>query len=325
MKTRDRFLKFLREQGPQSMSAISEYLKISRQYLHRIVLDLEEQDQIKKVGVPPRVYYSLNETSVQIEAQLISREEELFLNQHFLLINPLGKRLSGIEAMRYWCEKQNLEISKTTKEFIETRKKYLEFLNPNGLIDGLPKLKNTSGLHTIGLDQLYYLDFYAIERFGKTPLGTLMHYAKQGQNKAMMKEISSEIQQRILNLIADLEIDAVAFVPPTIPRKTQIMTELQKHLNTGKPLFKVEKIKTPITIPQKALSKLYERVANAKNTFAIPAQMPVKRLLLIDDAVGSGATMNEIALKIKQKGLSDAVLGVAITGSYKGFEVISEL
>jgi predicted amidophosphoribosyltransferase len=103
------------------------------------------------------------------------------------------------------------------------------------------------------------------------------------------------------------------------------MTELQKHLNTGKPLFKVEKIKTPITIPQKALSKLYERVANAKNTFAIPAQMPVKRLLLIDDAVGSGATMNEIALKIKQKGLSDAVLGVAITGSYKGFEVISEL
>jgi predicted amidophosphoribosyltransferase len=53
--------------------------------------------------------------------------------------------------------------------------------------------------------------------------------------------------------------------------------------------------------------------------------MPVKRLLLIDDAVGSGATMNEIALKIKQKGLSDAVLGVAITGSYKGFEVISEL
>jgi phosphoribosylpyrophosphate synthetase len=128
-----------------------------------------------------------------------------------------------------------------------------------------------------------------------------------------------------LNLIADLEIDAVAFVPPTIPRKTQIMTELQKHLNTGKPLFKVEKIKTPITIPQKALSKLYERVANAKNTFAIPVQVPVKRLLLIDDAVGSGATMNEIALKIKQKGLSNAVLGVAITGSYKGFEVISEL
>ena len=306
-------------------SSLRRGFKISRQYLHRIVLDLEEQDQIKKVGVPPRVYYSLNEKSAQIETQLISREEELFLNQHFLLINPLGKRLSGIEAMRYWCEKQSLEISKTTKEFIETRKKYLEFLNPNGLIDGLPKLKNTSGLNSIGLDQLYYLDFYAIERFGKTPLGTLMHYAKQGQNKAMMKEISSEIHQRILNLIADLKIDAVAFVPPTIPRKTQIMTELQKHLNTGKPLFKVEKIKTPITIPQKALSKLYERVANAKNTFAIPAQMPVKRLLLIDDAVGSGATMNEIALKIKQKGLSDAVLGVAITGSYKGFEVISEL
>jgi hypothetical protein len=325
MKIRDRFLKILRENGQQSMSELSSSLKISRQYLHRIVIDLEEQELIKKVGTPPRVYYSINETSAKTETPHISREEELFLNQHFLLIDPLGKRLKGIEAMRYWCDKQNLEVSKTTNEFIETRKKYLEFLNPNGLIDGLPKLKNTAGLNSIGLDHLYYLDFYAIERFGKTPLGTLMHYAKQGQNKVMMKEISDEIQQRILNLIADLEIDAVAFVPPTIPRKTQIMTELQKYLKTGKPLFKVEKIKTPITIPQKALSKLYERVANAKNTFAIPVQMPVNRLLLIDDAVGSGATMNEIALKIKQKGLSNAVFGVAITGSYKGFEVISEL
>ena len=177
----------------------------------------------------------------------------------------------------------------------------------------------------VGLDRLFYLDFYAIERFGKTPLGTLMHYAKQGQNKAMMKEISQEIENRIVNMMRDYDVDAVAFVPPTIPRKTQIMSMLEKHLNLNNPLFKIDKIKTPIIIPQKALSKLFERVANAKNTFVVPLQKPVNHLLLIDDAVGSGATMNEIALKIKEKGLAKQVFGIAITGSYKGFEVISEL
>ncbi len=40
------------------------------------------------------------------------------------------------------------------------------------------------------------LDFYAIERFGKTHLGTLMHYAKQGQNKLLMKRIAEEIKQK---------------------------------------------------------------------------------------------------------------------------------
>jgi len=325
MKTRDRFLKFLRAHGPQSMHELSESLKISRQYLHRIVHDLEEQDLIKKVGVPPRVFYSVNDIVANNEKASISYEDERFLNHHFLLIDPLGQRLHGIEAMRYWCEKQNLEIAKTTKEFIETRNKYLQHVNQHGLIDGMPKLKNTKGLNTIGLDQLYYLDFYAIERFGKTPLGTLMHYAKQGQNKAMMKEISQEIKQRIQNLIDALNVNAVAFVPPTIPRKIQIMAELQKQLNMQKPIFRVEKIKTQITIPQKALSKLFERVANAQNTFVVPSQNAVQRLLLIDDAVGSGATMNEIALKVKQKGLAQEVFGVAITGSYKGFEVISEL
>ena len=40
---------------------------------------------------------------------------------------------------------------------------------------------------------------------------------------------------------------------------------------------------------------------------------------------GSGATMNEIALKLKEKKLAKEIIGLAITGSYKGFEVISEL
>ena len=49
-------------------------------------------------------------------------------------------------------------------------------------------------------------------------------------------------------------------------------------------------------------------------------------ILLIDDAVGSGSTINETAKKIKQKGICKGrVIGLAITGSFKGFDVISEV
>ena len=49
------------------------------------------------------------------------------------------------------------------------------------------------------------------------------------------------------------------------------------------------------------------------------------KILILDDAIGSGATINEIALKIKTQKLAKVIIGVSITGSYKGFEVISEL
>jgi len=48
------------------------------------------------------------------------------------------------------------------------------------------------------------------------------------------------------------------------------------------------------------------------------------KVLLIDDALGSGATINETACKLKNRHIAKMVYGYALTGSYKGFEVISE-
>lgn len=49
-------------------------------------------------------------------------------------------------------------------------------------------------------------------------------------------------------------------------------------------------------------------------------------ILLIDDAVGSGSTLNETAKQIREKGVCDGkIIGLAITGSFKGFDVISEV
>jgi predicted amidophosphoribosyltransferase len=49
-------------------------------------------------------------------------------------------------------------------------------------------------------------------------------------------------------------------------------------------------------------------------------------ILLIDDAVGSGATLNETARQIKNRNLCTGhIVGLAITGSFRGFDVISEV
>lgn len=45
-----------------------------------------------------------------------------------------------------------------------------------------------------------------------------------------MKRIAEEIKQRIYNYINEQNLDAVVFVPPTISRKIQIITELKKLL-----------------------------------------------------------------------------------------------
>ncbi len=47
--------------------------------------------------------------------------------------------------------------------------------------------------------------------------------------------------------------------------------------------------------------------------------------MLIDDAVGSGATINETACKMKLKKMTAEVIGFAVVGSFKGFDVIQEV
>lgn len=325
MKTREKILKLLQKHQQLTIHELSLLLKASRQYIHRVISELHEDNAIIKLGKAPHVYYVLNQPKREKSTPVISFVQEQFLMNHFLLIDALGNRMEGIQAMKYWCEKQQLDIIKTTDEYITTRTKYLTYLNEGGMINGMTKLENTKGIAQIGVDALFYLDFYAIERFGKTRLGTLMHYAKQGQNKMLMKQIVDEIRNRISNYVANEAIDAVLFVPPTIARKVQIMAVLEKLLNMPLPTVKVNKIKTQIIVPQKALSKIFERIENARNTFHIPQQKAYKHVLIIDDAVGSGATINEIALKLKDKKIAQKISGLAITGSFKGFDVISEL
>ena len=78
-------------------------------------------------------------------------------------------------------------------------------------------------------------------------------------------------------------------------------------------------------IAGKTLNKLSHRIKNAEKTIFVDDNRKFNKVLLIDDAVGSGSTLNETAKKIKEQGISDNVIGLAVVGSFSGFEVISEV
>jgi len=254
----------------------------------------------------------------------LSEDEVEFLDQYFIQITEDGFLLEGIKAFVFWCNKRDQPVNKTALEYIKTKRKYLQYIGENNLISGIEKLRNTKGFERINLENLFYSDFYAIERFGKTKLGQMILYAKQGQDKSIIKSIVKLTIDNIKKLIEKEKIDAVGFIPPSIKREVQFMKEFEKYLELDVPLISIAKVRTNIIIPQKTLSKLSDRIINARSNIVVTERRQFNTVLLIDDAVGSGATINETAEKLGKRGVAKKVIGYAVTGSYKGFDVISE-
>ncbi len=327
MTIRDKIVRLFQQNNELSVKEITDNLLVSKQMVHLVLAKLLEENKVVKYGRVPKTVYRYTDTPVtkpNIELKITEASKQ-FLDQHFLAITEIGNMLEGIEGFDYWCKKRNFPLQKTIDEYKLTQKKYDAYKDKSGFINGLDKLKSTKGFDHIWLDDLYYLDFYAIERFGKTRLGTILHYAKQGQNKVLMRILIESIREKIEEFIRLHDIDAVGFVPPTIRREVQLMKVLQSGLKINLPLVNIFKIGGIIPVPQKSLSKLEERISNADNTFMLRGNHLHKRLLLIDDAVGSGSTLNQIAAKIKKRGMAVHVTGLAIVGSFKGFDVITDV
>lgn len=328
MSIKDQVTELFKEMSEWTVKDLTEKTGASKQMIHLILNKLVDNRQIQKLGRTPKTVYRLiKEGTVNVSAELpvITTAESDILQKEWLLVTDLGDLVEGLPAFDQWCRQRKLPTSKTMSEYLLTRRKYQDYHQSDGTINGMEKLKNTSGYEAIWLDQLYYLDFYAIERFGKTRLGALLHYAKQGQNKFLMSVMLKEISPRIADFVQQHKIDAIGFVPPTIRRELQFMKYMQSQLHLAIPVIDIKKISGIIPVPQKSLAKLNERIRNAENTFMVTEQRHFEHILLIDDAVGSGATLNQIAEKIKNKEVAKRITGLAVVGSFKGFDVITDV
>lgn len=323
-KTSERIIKYIEKHGEATPKELAEYLGITNRATFKQLAKLSEKNQLVKVGTPPKVFYRLQElpsSNKQDKIEFDSKTQEL-LDENYLYISPLGDYFEGVEGFLRWCETRNLNPHEQANQYKKIVHD-LETHKDEGLIDASDKL--TDSFEESYLDRLYYIDFYSVPQFGKTKLGQLLLYAKQSQDLQRIKIISEIARPKVEKLIEKHEIKAIGYVPPTVKREVQFMKELEKNLQLKETRIRITKVRTEIIVPQKTLSKLPDRINNARNTIIVEDRRTLGSVLLIDDAVGSGATLNETAKKIREQGVAQKIIGLAITGSYKGFDVISEV
>lgn len=320
--TNSKIIEYIKSERQITVRQLSDYFGITRQATHRRLNKLLHERIIYKIGKPPKVFYLIGADKKPMADIQINSKLKKIIDENFLIITPAGEREEGLRGFAYWCDKQKLPVEKTAREYLETIKKYASY-KKDGLINGRHKLKHT--FNQVFLDKVFYLDFYSLERFGKTKLGQVLLYAKQSQNKILIRELVQKIKPWLGALIEKFQVQAVGFIPPTVRREVQLMKELKRQLNLSVPIINLVKVKTPVAVPQKTLAKLEDRVENAKQTIIVQEARKFKTILLLDDALGSGATLNETAGKIKSQNLAQKIIGLAITGSFSGFEVISEV
>jgi len=329
-KTEDKILSYIKNHQFASISDIAFEFEISKQMVHRYIKKMLEKGVVLKHGTAPKVFYSFLESkresfsdkiAIEDSFSKVDREAKDIINENFFLIDPSGKKKEGLDAFVFWCKKRNFSVPKKAKEYVKVFKKY-ESLKKDGFLNGSSKL---SVFKEKCLDGVFYIDFYAFELFGKTKLGQLLLYAKQSQNKKEMLTLINLIKPKIDHFIKKQKIDAVGFIPPTIKRERQFMKFLKEGLDVKVPVLSIVKIKTEVIVPQKTLSKLADRLENAENTIIVDEKRAFKKVLLIDDAIGSGATLHKTACKFKKNKLAKKVIGLAIVGSLKGFDVVSEV
>jgi len=324
-RTSQRIINYLRKNKQASGVELADFISISDRAVRKQLKNLLDKGVICKIGKPPKVFYLIKEKKIThaIDSFVSFDKNKIkTIEENYLIITPSGERKEGLEGFIYWCDKNKLDVKKAIDDYIKTIGKYNNY-RKQGIIKGDYKFKNT--FKEVFLDNVYYLDFYSIERFGKTKLGQLLLYGKQSGNKKIIREIIEIIRPKIEKIIKLHKIDAVGFIPWTVKREIQIMREFEKGLKLNLGRILIEKVKTEITVPQKTLNKLDDRIENAEKTIILTKNIKYKKVLLIDDAVGSGATLNETAKQIKNKGIAKKVIGIAVTGSFKGFDVISEV
>lgn len=320
--TAKKIIDFLQKNGQARPAEIFDYLGISYQAMSKQLRKLIDEGKIQRVGKPPKVFYSLS-SPVSMGEFLIGGRERDVIARNFFSVTPLGKISEGVEGFASWCEKRGMDASKVAVDYVKIIEKYDSY-KKNGLIDGMKKMKST--FDKVYIDSMYYIDFYSMERFGKTRMGQMLLYAKQSQDRALIKKIAEEIRPKIEEAVKSFKIEAVGFIPPTVKRQVQFMKELEKYLDLAIPKISLVKVKTDVSVPQKTLNKLEDRIQNAASTIIVDERKSYNNILLIDDAVGSGATLNETARQIKEKKVCKGkVIGISITGSFKGFDVISEV
>ena len=328
-----KILEYIRKNGQARPDDIGRFLGIGQVAVHRQLKRLIDQEKLEKIGNPPLVFYTLPVSSLNKRRATFSPDFDVavneYINENYLYVSPQGEVIYGVEGFKSWAllKRPEINVEMLAQNYFKACQSVEKRRSSEGWIDATDKLKSTFPDNV--LSKLLYGDFYSIPEFGKTKLGSLVLYAKQSQSRALIDEIAEEVRPLIMHIIEKYKIDTVGFIPPSIPRRIQFMKEFKNYLGLNiKTLSLVKTYKGDVIVAQKTLSDVNDRIANAKETIFPREELSeyMQNVLLIDDAVGSGATLNETGKKLlmSEKHVK-TIVGFAVVGSIKGFEVLREV
>lgn len=323
--TKQLLLEFIKDYGASSPNKLAELLKISPRAVHKHLRDLLLKGQIIKRGSAPHVFYEIAPTEKKVAYKhSLSKTDSNFIEENFSRLLPSGNLIQGLPAFESWLEstKQIKSYDVLAQSYIKLHKEIANKKTANNFYDLSEKVNQT--FDHCSMQKMFCSDFYSLPQFGKTYLGNLITAGKSGQDRASIEKIVKIVSTSLIALIKEERIDALAWVPHSIPRKTLFLPLFKKLLDLELPEIKLIKVYSGgIPVAQKSLSKLEDRITNAKETILIKSTpSKASKILIIDDALGSGATMNEIALKLENKLHPKLIVGYAVVGSYKGFDVL---
>lgn len=327
--TKEKIVKLIEKKYPLSATDIIAHFPINRTILFRHLKDLREQGFIKKIGSWPKVVYMPADKETKTDNDdfsLFSFHDIQRLDQQYLFYESDGTELVWFQWFVSRCRERNLIPYEQYQHYKSIVQSIDQQKNKSGLISVYKKLQQQNA--DIYLDEIYVSDSYQLGQFGKSPLGSLAFYAKQSQNRSLAKQIIQRIDRGIQRLIKEKNIEAICFAPISIQRKIQLMDILKKELTIHLPLIELYKLfPNNVVIPQKSIKWTTQRIKNALNTIFIKTKWKkYTNVLLIDDFIASGATVNISAKKIKEAWLAKKVIAYAIVGNIDlSYEVINEV
>jgi len=352
-----RILALIEELGGASPKQISDTLMppVGLVMIQRHLKALLSKGCIQKIGAPPRTYYivtpSGQETSGHsdlVAAIPVAASSRQTLDSYFGFDADF-KLYRGEEAFKLWFQqKQVPTLSKQRSSkisfaaqvesnfsillaaFLELRRTVDQSLDRDlGLIDATARYRSIH--HSDVISRVYYQDFYSLPQFGKTLLGHIVQKAKVGEDTSLpyIEEIASILAESLPSLLEKFGCEACAWVPHTIKRRHPLQDLLSKKISLKVKQVAITKVVVGDVVPQKSLSELQQRLQNALLTNHIsesPSSMrQLKSVLLIDDAIGSNATIHAIGRKMKTINPELIIYAFAPVGSFKGFDVIRDV
>jgi len=296
-----------------SVLEITKQLSVSKQSVHLCLKKLQEEEIVQKFGRVPLTFYKLIPGSVAGEEVHINlTEDEQAAVNTFTRLNAYGKLITGIPAIADYSKNTDRGLHEFIKLFAAERIRINRNKDTSQLINGHNNFRQQVGVSDYNVNDLYHVDYANVGSFGKSRLGILVELAKTTQNDTVFELLLNDIKKQIVNFIYMSDFDCVAFVPPTIPRERQIMKVLEEELAIALPKINIHKVFNEVPVAQKSRLTKASRAINAENSFMIPKQAKYKHLLLIDDIMTTGITLNTIAQKIKRKKIAIKITGLTI-------------